>query len=194
MSPLLETFGFASARGWRVPNGALPAYELISTQLIATTTTTITFSSIPTTYKHLQLRYTARGSRASTVDFMGIYFNGDTAANYWYHYLSADGSSVSSSSIISAEVRARIGTIPASTASSNVFGSGVIDVLDYVATTKNKTVRTFNGHTDSASAGHQVALRSGLWNSTAAINSATLVALNAGFLSGSGFSLYGIKG
>jgi hypothetical protein len=58
---------------------------------IATTTvgaggaTTITFSSIPATYQHLQIRVLARTNRSAGVDIMSMRMNGDTGNNYSDH-------------------------------------------------------------------------------------------------------------
>ena len=175
-------------------DGGGGAYELIQSQVLASTTTSITFASIPQTYKHFQVRYAARGSRAAATDFLGIYFNADTATNYWYHYLSGNGSAVSETYIVGAEANIRLGDIPAANNDANVFGSGVIDVANYASTSIYKTTKALNGYLGQNGGTSNIGLRSGFWLNTAAVTSATFVALNAGFLSGSRFSLYGIKG
>jgi len=52
------------------------------------------FTSIPSTYTHLQIRTMARGTRADVGDGLILQFNGDTASNYSSHYLYANGASV----------------------------------------------------------------------------------------------------
>ena len=92
MSPLLETFANASVRGYFaaavVDSGA---YELISTTILSTTATSVTFSSIPSTYKHLQIRYIARATTGGVANFT-MTFNG-TSSGYSYHGLYGDGAS-----------------------------------------------------------------------------------------------------
>jgi hypothetical protein len=69
-----------------------------------------------------------------------------------------------------------------------------VDLLDAYSTTKNKTTRSLSGGiVQSSESG--VALSSGLWRSTSAITSATLLSGTGSNLSiGSRFSIYGIKG
>jgi hypothetical protein len=67
-----------------------------------------------------------------------------------------------------------------------------MDILDYGVTTKNTTMRALNG-------GHEynwIALASGVWMNTAAVTSITfnMPLTSANFVSGTRFSLYGIRG
>jgi hypothetical protein len=159
----------------------------------------ITFSSIPNTYKHLQIRGTARDNRASTwIDTMYMYFNADsTGSNYYYHVLGGNSSSAfASASAGQTGYGAPIGLTGASNVTTS-FGPNVIDILDYANTNKNKTVRSLVGVEDNANG--SIRLTSGLWLSTAAITSITLVNDGAGvpansfFQQHSTFTLYGIK-
>jgi hypothetical protein len=55
----------------------------------------ITFSSIPATYKHLQIRISARCAIATVFSNIIAYrVNSDTGANYTIHYMFGDGASV----------------------------------------------------------------------------------------------------
>jgi hypothetical protein len=87
-------------------------------------------------------------------------------------------------------------TIVRNNATSGIFGVSIIDIHDYASTTRNKTFRFLTGN-DRNGAGI-LALFSGLWMSTSAITSLTFVPNNIGgaqtFISGTTFSLYGIKG
>jgi hypothetical protein len=73
-----------------------------------------------------------------------------------------------------------------------VFGSGIVDVLDYANTSKYKTAKALGGFTEI---GKKIGLRSGSWRSLNAIDTINLLPY-AGtlFAVGSRFSLYGIKG
>ena len=75
---------------------------------------------------------------------------------------------------------------------ANAFGAGVYDILDPYSTTKNKTTRLFGGR-GFVTGDHKIVLASGLWRNTASVTSIDLVA-NDNFVTGSRFSLYGIKG
>jgi len=168
----------------------IPAMELISTTLISSTTLSVTFSSIASTYSHLQIRAMGRTSSGGLAD-IGMTFNGDTGANYSWHELSGNGSTVSSSGA-SAQAKIQLLSADAAEAGVLVWGATIVDVLDYAKTTKNKTVRYMTG---LAGTYPRIRLGSGMRVSTSAITSITLTENNfGGFLAGSRFSLYGIKG
>jgi len=166
-------------------------FSSIATQTVGSGgASSITFSSIPSTYTHLQIRGIYRSNRASTADNVGIQFNGDTATNYSSHELYANGTSALVSSDVSV---AQIYAARASAASigANIFGGGVIDILDYANTNKYKTTRSLSGFDDNSTNG-QVWFESGNWRNTAAINSITLFATNGNLTQYSSFALYGI--
>jgi hypothetical protein len=79
-----------------------------------------------------------------------------------------------------------------------VFGSLIMDILDYANTNKYKTTRGIIGFdTNGTVAGYggRVGLISGNWRSTSAITSITFTVDNAAnYSANSKFSLYGIKG
>lgn len=153
--------------------------------------TEIIFSSIPQTYKHLQVRYLARGTRVSPSDYCYFQFNGDTGSNYQEHQLYGTGSTPVSGSD---NVQTYINTmnIAGSTMSTNVFGVGVLDILDYANTNKYKTTRMITA-ADSNTVGGVVSFESGHWRSTSGITSIRFFPLGANFVQYSHFALYGIK-
>jgi len=166
-------------------------YESIATTTVGSGgTSTVTFSSIPSTYTHLQIRMLARTSRSSLVDTIRITYNSDTTvSNYTYHELVGDGSSVAAYGAGS-DYNQLQGATGAS-ASSNVFGVGVTDILDYANTNKYKTLRNLGGLDNNGSG--RVAFVSGLWINTSAISSITLTATSGTIQQYSSFALYGIK-
>jgi hypothetical protein len=161
-------------------------YELIATAFGTGTSAAIVFSSIPQDYKHLQIRYTARGS-SSSVTRMDLRLNNITTANtYSTHYLEGTGAAVTSvfdgnaASIILAKGMAR---------TSRPYTNYILDILDYTSTSKNTTIKALGGLVDS------ITLTSGVLLSTAAITAVSItpsggVSLNVN----SRFSLYGLKG
>jgi hypothetical protein len=167
------------------------SYESIATFTLGTTASSVTFSSIPSTFKHLQLRILMRDNRAVTENSTQITFNGDTASNYSYHYLAGSGSAAS------AGAAANLGFIytfqTSANAAANIFNAGVLDILDYSNVNKYKTTRELQGN-DRNGAG-SLNFISGSWRSTSAINSITLTpASGASYVQNSSFALYGIKG
>ena len=159
------------------------SFESIATATGTGSSGTITFSSIPSTYVALQIRLLAR---SSSDPFIAIRLNGDTAGNYTYHGLVGDGAAVTAPSA-TAQTSSRSVVITASTYS----GAGIIDIHNYASTTQNKTIRSLSGQDSNGSGSAR--LYSGLWLSTAAVTSISLI--NSGnFTTDSTFALYGIKG
>jgi hypothetical protein len=172
-------------------------YESISTVTVGSGgSSTITFSSIPSTYKHLQIRGISKQS-ATTTGFpnIGLYFNADTTfTNYRSHYINANGSALGAGEVQAAGYYAySFNTITSNAGYANMFGASVTDILDYANTNKNKTIRTLGGQ--DANGSGEVVFTSGLWmNSSTAVNAITLVLPGGGnFTQHSSFALYGIK-
>ena len=187
-----------------IMGGALAVgdYESIATTTVGSGgTSTITFSSIPSTYKHLQIRSISRvtsSAAGSTVSYGAsalLRFNSDSSSNYWWHYVLGDGSSASAGNSGSATTSLYVSDMagPWATQTANTFSSSVVDILDYSLTTKNKTLRALTGQ-DRNGYG-RVVFNSGSWsNSTIqAINSITMTTDGTSFAQYSSFALYGIK-
>ena len=171
------------------------SYESIATVTVgAGGTATASFTSIPSTYQHLQIRAFARTAAATTDDRIVGTFNSDTAANYTFHQTYWEGSSANTQGTGGETNISRLGYMPGSSSTANTFGVSIIDILDYANTNKFKTVRFLNGHDENAATRYN-AYGSGLWRSTAAITRIDLVAATAGnWAQYSSFALYGIKG
>ena len=154
----------------------------------------VSFSSIPSTYTHLQIRGIARSTRSSTTDYYSLQFNGDTTTNYSFHVVQGDGS-VAQADASGSTSTITCNRIAGATASANVFGALICDILDYRSTNKGKTVRSLAGVDNNGSG--MVALASGGWYKTPeAITSISITATNgtSNWVQYSSFALYGIKG
>lgn len=158
------------------------SFESIATATVgAGGTASVSFTSIPQTYKHLQIRAflkadsTGRGS--ITIN------NGNFAI---VHQLFSDGSGAGSS--------------PASTfnwplnfsATANIFGANIIDLLDYTSTNKTKTFKNLAGVDYNGSG--SIFLMSSLDLSTTATNTITLTPSTGNWSQYTHVALYGIKG
>ena len=175
-------------------------YESIATTTLSSSAGSVTFSSIPATFKHLQIRYIARSGYAETISAIGIQLTGSNTAPVYEHAFFGDGTDAfatgSSSYVSNGGIMARIA---GNNASANFFGAGIIDIFDYTSTTNNKTIRGFGG-TDNNGSG-QLNINSRLFTIASAISQ---IKLNAVFTSGATgtttfntytqFALYGIKG
>ena len=166
-------------------------FQLISTSLLSTTTSSVTFSAIPATFTHLQLRVVGRYTAATVQSNMTLRFNGDTGSNYGYQYIKGSATTVSAAAPGSYQSFCYVGNMPGASESANIFGSIIIDLLDYGNTNKIKTLKTFRGH--GGNSGAEIDIFNGTWNSTAAISSILVSDANtsASFAAGTRVSLYG---
>ena len=165
------------------------SYESIATVTLGSSQSTISFTSIPSTYSHLQIRAIGRMSNAATLDSCWAQFNADTTStNYYAHGLYGTGAATGA--YADAGAFAQIGILSASGAAANMFGGFVMDILDYSNSNKYKTTRTLSGA--DLNGDGQLRFVSGLWKNTNAITSIDIKG-NSNFLTNSSFALYGIK-
>lgn len=170
---------------------------------IATTTVgaggqaTISFTSLPTDYQHLQIRFSAReesGGASNAGQQLVVRFNSDSGDNYSLHRLFGNGATASADAYISTITSIRVAGLNGSASTADAFSGGIIDILDYRNTNKRKTVRSLAG-TDLNDTNGFIFLSSGCWENTAAITSITITSnASVDFNQYSSFALYGIKG
>jgi hypothetical protein len=159
-----------------------PTYDLISSTTLAAATSEVVFGSLPQTYRDLVVVFNGNITTASST--LGAYrFNSDTGSNY-------TGVNVSNAS---SGTRA--------TTSSDFYYQGgagistaIIQVMDYSATDKHKTVLVRSGNLADF-----VQMYANRWANTAAITSMTLLPIDATsfaptstWAAGTTFALYGI--
>lgn len=152
-----------------------PTHVLLNQIELSSTTSSVTFSNIPSTYGDLVLVYGGNTTSSGAYDIR-LKLNGDTS-NYsavvMYGTGSANGSFTQSSSNL-----VNLGSDARSTV--------VVQVMDYMATDKHKTslIRADSSGTTSA-----VAQR---WAITTAVSSLSFEIGAGVFVIGSTFSLYGV--
>jgi hypothetical protein len=195
MSPILGSLAGLSARGYGELAGVkkLPGnYYAISTATVdASGVSSISFTGIPSTYTHLQVRATLQSNTTNTC-YINYTLNGVGGTSYSSHYFYGNGSTAgvnagngqSASSMY-------LNEFPPNTA-TNTFGSFVLDIVDYANTNKYKTTRAIGGNDRNGSG--VIALSSGLFMSTSAVTQIDLTPQSsAGFSQYSTFALYGVK-
>jgi hypothetical protein len=155
-------------------------YEPIQTQTIGTATASVTFSSIPQTYTDLVCVINGRTTADANLT---LQFNSDTANNYSVVVIYGNGSSALS---VRQNNVASIGLGGISSASQEQ-GTNITHIFNYANTTTNKTILA------RANNSGFVQLRVGLYRSTSAITSATITSDGTTFMTGTTFTLYGIK-
>ena len=181
---------YTSASNSVVPTVAT-AFESIATVTVGSGgSPEVEFTSIPATYTHLQIRYISRSENASdSTTIMRI--NSDTGNNYSTHRLYGNGSAAGSEGQNTVSFIELPRTAYGATG-SNIFGGGVIDILDYLNTNKYKTIRLLGGCDENGSGA--ITFVSGLWQSTSAITAVNfLPSGGADMAEYTTFALYGIK-
>jgi large repetitive protein len=165
------------------------SYDSIATTTLASSTGTVTFSSIPSTYTHLQIRAIARSTfNQNTGDQVTVQVNGVTGSSYSYHYIGGNGSATDVNGY-GTQTSMGLGYAPNDGVTADTFGQFIIEVADYASTSKFKTFRAFGGY--DANGSGTLRLQSGLFQSTNAITSISLT--HNTFKTGSKFALYGVR-
>ena len=166
-----------------ITGSTLTSYESISTVTVGGGgSASVSFTSIPATYTHLQLRV----MWPSLPGEPQLRFNSDTAANYSRHGVFGAGASA-------AAYGAANQTYDGISYTSTQANVAITDILDYANTNKYKTTRTLSGYDENGSGA--VAFRSASWRNTNAITTMTFTVVGGlNFPQYSSFALYGIKG
>ena len=192
MSPILGVFASANQSQFI----ANPSFESIATTTVSTAVASVTFSSIPATYTHLQIRGITKAVGTANIAVNGLFqINSDTGSNYSRHLLDGNGSSATSTGSAS-QTSIVFCPIPDSNiaGSGSMFGGFVMDILDYTNTNKYKTVRSLSGYDLNNATYGALRFYTGLWKNTNAITSITFSPDGVNLAQYSSFALYGIKG
>ncbi len=192
----------ASAASNSITPAASSGFYSLASHTFSGSTSTITFSSIPQTYKHLQINITAKSTTNSTGGFSYVLgtVNGDTGNNYEDNRLV--GRSVSSfagGTAYQGYLWAFGTAVTGASSLANFFGAGYLKVSDYTKTDRYKEWFGLNGlDTNGIGDGGSGAgagstwIQTSKWNNTAAINNLTFIIDQGNFASGSKISIYGI--
>lgn len=154
-------------------------YEPITTTTVSSATNSVTISSIPSTYTDLVV--IVNGKNSSAAGNWRIRFNSDSGSNYGNVYIannasgSKEGGQYSNTSSIDL-------TYP-----NNTQTVCIINISNYANTNMFKNIIN-----RMSCAGNFTSINAGLWRSTSAINSITLLNDN-NYDTGTIISIYGIK-
>ncbi len=188
MAPILGIWASSKAATAADTGAMFPIQNIV---LSAGSASSITFSNIPSTYTHLQIRGIVRSSNASSTAGFIMRANGDSGSNYSAHNLGGSGSSTQANAYVSNTYMYPGPAMPAANATANVFGAMVIDILDYANTNKFKVMRSLSGFDGNGSG--EIYLNSSAWRNTNAITSLSL-SFSSNCVQYSQFAIYGIKG
>lgn len=157
-------------------------YEKIQSTTLGSSSSTITFTSIPGTYTDLRLVIVAKGTAASDVNMV---FNSSGSACSWTQ-LWGDGATAGANRITSALGRAYI-TLNYDVLSTTIPFMYTVDILSYTAAINKTCLTSFQE--DKSGSGY-TGRKVGLWRDTSAITSITLNGTD--FATGTTATLYGI--
>lgn len=193
MSPILSARGgmSAGAYGWGALSAANPGFDSIATANGTGSSNTLTFSSIPSTYKHLQLRGILLKTGVAN-DGATLRINGISTTSYDWQYFEGSGSATPSGAASSNATSISFLGGMAVGSSSWAYSVVIIDILDYASTSKAKTIKVQYGQSNNSSG--TVGYTSGLFRSTAAISSLTFTVASDNWTSDTTLALYGMKG
>ena len=153
-------------------------------------TGTVTFSSIPSTYKNLIVEFICRSTKAGAAnDSLSCRLNTDTTdANYRRQLLDAYGGTAAAAG----GDDAIIAYISAANAPADTATTGFMRLIQYAGTTFQKLCRTKSEYRYDTSSTHLILSESAIhWENTAAITQIDLVLGSGNYVAGSTFRLYG---
>ena len=170
-------------------------FELISSVTVGSGgSSSIDFTSIPSTYKDLVIKCSARGTQTGTgvIDAdVNVRFNGDTSSINSIRRVSGSGTAAASYSNSAQNKLLYFGNAAGNDATASTFGNTEWYIPNYAGST-NKSVSVDAVSENNGSAAWMI-LAAGLWASTAAINQVTLLPDSGTFLQYSTAYLYGVK-
>jgi hypothetical protein len=150
---------------------------------------TISFTSIPSTYTDLVIKVSARATYALNFQDINIRFNGSTTG-YSSRLLQGDGSAVASYNNSSSALVWGANSVSAN-ATANTFSNGEVYIPNY-ASANNKSLSTDAVTENNATAAY-IQVAAGLWSNTAAITSIEMYLGAGNYVQYSTFTLYGIS-
>jgi hypothetical protein len=159
-----------------------PTYTPLANITLGSTAATVTFSSIPATYRDLVVIQTGGSSAANDI---GLRFNGNTSSVYSTVGMFGNGSTASSNTTSTTFMRIYQFQAFAGTTEPNA----IISIFDYAQTNKHKSVLTRSNFAPSGGGTSAIA---GRFADTSAITSFSVTAITGVFVVGSTFALYGI--
>ena len=162
-------------------------YELITSTTLSSSASTVTLSSIPSTFTDLHLVCSLRSDYSSATNNAYVYFNSTDDGQAIYLY--GDGSTPSSLNINYNESYS--GNINAATSTSNTFTSYSLYIPNYLSS--NQKSSSLDSVTENNSTTAFTWLGARLWQYTAAITSITFRLQFSTYAVGSTFYLYGVK-
>ncbi len=191
---MLIPLGFLAAS-----SSSAGSFDLLETTVLTGSQASVEFTNLiskySSSYEHFQIRAVARSTAAEVLTGLRVRLGTtsiDSGNNYASHQLYGYNGAVASQN--STSVSWIFGAaVAGANAGSNIFGASVVDLLDPFSTNKNKTGRTLGGVSAGTGTSAYVALESGAWFNTAAVQQIAVLPASGSWATYSRFSLYGLK-
>jgi hypothetical protein len=158
-----------------------PTYTPLATITLGSAVSSVTFSSIPATYRDLLIVFFGTGS---TTLQGRIRLNSDSGSNYHYVRMSGSGSAISSVSAASQTFGFLSGIAQATTTGRLQMN---LNIMDYSATDKHTTIIS---RADQAGNGTEAFVNR--WANTSAVTSVQILTSTGNWAIGTTAALYGI--
>jgi hypothetical protein len=191
--PIIGTIA-SSISGNLTPPATIGVYESIATVTLGGGSSNIQFSSIPQTYKHLELRHISRDGDARTGGTaFWVLMNGISSSTYSAHYITSEYSGQPSSGGIGNWGQSPVGFNTWNSNAAYFAGVAVCNILNYTGTVSNKPISTIAGF-DYNGYGVTAQMSGAAYGTTGAITQLNIYPGIGPFMAGSSWALYGIKG
>lgn len=165
----------------------------IGTQVLGSPAASVTFSSIPTSFRHLRLTWSARSDTAgSSVISVDLRINGDTGANYDGNFMQVVGSTVGTGIDSVGRTSCFVGKASSAGWASGSWGIGVIDLFDWnhpAAASKIQVLSRYTLWIDTTNT--STGLTGYIYIGSAPYTSLTMLMDSGNFVAGSSFTLWG---
>jgi hypothetical protein len=169
----------------------MATYTLISSNVLASSAASVTFSAIPATYTDLVVRASLRSDFANTIELIKITINANSGSLYSMTGVYGTGSAPASDRDSGTSLN--FDPIDAANNTANTFGNYELYIPSYLAS-QNKPVGTFAVYEQNSTDNNRVQANAGLFRDTAAITSLAFAPrYGSNFVTGSSFYLYGIS-
>jgi hypothetical protein len=173
-------------------------YDLLQTINVAASSsqTTLTFSSIPSTYKDLAIRISCKSTSTAGEDTLGVRFNGDSGSNYHTTLIQGYGSAGQSGAVVGVGTLAWTGLITDNQSSTSTWAFNSTNL--YIPNYSGSNPKGFmaNSYDEGTPTAALMRMFKNKWTGTAAIDSITFTILSGGAYNFGQYTnayLYGIK-
>lgn len=185
---------------WAAPSGSSGGGGTTAMDLLVEATPSgtgvVTFSSISSAYRDLEVRVRGRGDTAAVSVNVQVTLNNDTGSHYERVRMGTTNGSTATAAASSSnfsDSNWNVGTLPAANASANLAGEFTFRVYDYRGTTFYKHLEgLYSARLGISQATWSANMLAANWEDTSAVNRIDLTLSAGNYVAGTVISLYGL--